>query len=240
VAVLESIQGDAPDRADGFELAYVTRDGAQARVALADAGSLPLERAAPVRRFASYKGQRHLPGRWWSATDQRHVGYESWLERDHLAAFDFDPAVVAIASQPFWLLWTAGEGKARSHAPDFFLRRGNGSAVVVDCRPAERRRPAGPPPTPPSTTRSTWPNCWATSGKRARTIRPPRWRRPAGSGSSSSSKALRMSSVSDARPTAPRPRHGAGKTWTYGLFPDCGDREATLPVGLLPTAEFAS
>ena len=21
------------------------------------------------------------------------------------------------------------------------------------------------------------------------------------------------------RPTAPRPRHGAGKTWTYGLFP---------------------
>jgi hypothetical protein len=39
VTVLGSIQGDAPDRADGFELAYVTRDGAQARVALADAGS---------------------------------------------------------------------------------------------------------------------------------------------------------------------------------------------------------
>lgn len=75
------------------------RDGVQARVALAEAGSLRLERAAPVRQFASYRGQRHLPGRWWSATDQRHVGYESWLERDHLSAFDFDPEVVAIASQ---------------------------------------------------------------------------------------------------------------------------------------------
>ena len=61
-----------------------------------------MERAAPVRRFTSCKRQRHLPGRWWSAIDRRHVGYESWLERDHLAAFDFDPAVVAIALQPFW------------------------------------------------------------------------------------------------------------------------------------------
>ena len=39
---------------------------------------------------------------------------------------------------------------------------------------------------------------------------------------SSSSKAPRISSVSDGRPTAPRPRHGAGKTWTYGLFPAAG------------------
>jgi len=27
-----------------------------------------------------------------------------------------------------------------------------------------------------------------------------------------------ISSVLDGRPTAPRPRHGVGKTWTYGLF----------------------
>src|SRR6516165_77474 len=53
VAVLRSVQGSAPDRVDGFELAYVTRDGEQARVALAEAWSLRLERAEPVRRFAS-------------------------------------------------------------------------------------------------------------------------------------------------------------------------------------------
>ena len=87
--------------------------------------------------------------------------------------------------------------------------------------------------------RRPWPACWTACGRRARTSRPPRWqagcRRQACSGSSSSRKASRISSVSDGRPTAPRPRHGAGKTWTYGLFPDRGDREATLPVGLPPT-----
>lgn len=29
----------------------------------------------------------------------------------------------------------------RLHAPDYFARRANGSAVMVDCRPAERRKP---------------------------------------------------------------------------------------------------
>ena len=48
---------------------------------------------------------------------------------------------------------------------------------------------------------------------------PPGYRRRACSGSSSSNKAPQITSVSDGRPTAPRPRHGAGKTWTYGLFP---------------------
>ena len=99
--------------------------------------------------------------------------------------------------------WTACERRARTSRPP-------------RCWPATR------PPTPPSTTRTAWPACWTACGGRARTSRPPRWppgcRRPACSGSSSSSKALRISSVSDGRPTAPRPRHGAGKTWTYGLF----------------------
>ena len=106
------------------------------RVGLADAWALRFESVPPVRRFASYRGQRHLSGCWWSATDGRHVGFESWLERDHVMALDFDPAVGAIASQPFWLLWPAAEGggRYRSHAPDYFVRRVDGSAVVVDCR----------------------------------------------------------------------------------------------------------
>jgi len=47
--------------------------------------------------------------------------------------------VTGIASQPFWLSWTGADGKDVVHAPDFFARRADGSAVVVDCRPAERR-----------------------------------------------------------------------------------------------------
>lgn len=114
--------------------------GAAHRVALMDAWAVRFEAMAPVRRFYSRKAQRHLPGRWWSATDGVHVGYESWLERDHLIAMDFDQAVVGIASQPFWLFWVA-DGKVRSHAPDYFARRVDGSAMVVDCRPVERRPP---------------------------------------------------------------------------------------------------
>lgn len=124
---------------DGFEVGYAGEDGTQYRLPLADVWAVRFEAMAPVRRFMSRKGQRHLPGRWWSATDGGHVGYESWLERDHVMALDFDPLVVGIASQPFWLSWTTSEGRARSHVPDYFARRTDGSALVVDCRPAERR-----------------------------------------------------------------------------------------------------
>src|SRR3954451_14657509 len=141
--MLSAIGGGALEVA-GFELVYVTAPGDGVRVGLADAWALGLESVPPVRRFASYRGQRHLSGCWWSATDGRHVGFESWLERDHVMALDFDPAVGAIASQPFWLLWPAAEGggRYRSHAPDYFVRRVDGSAVVVDCRPEHRRKPS--------------------------------------------------------------------------------------------------
>ncbi|WP_426514668.1 TnsA-like heteromeric transposase endonuclease subunit [Dactylosporangium sp. McL0621] len=91
---------------DGFEVGYVGGDGTQYRLPLADVWAVRFEAMAPVRRFMPRKGQRHLSGRWWSATDVGHVGYESWLERDHVMALDFDPSVVGIASQPFWLSWT--------------------------------------------------------------------------------------------------------------------------------------
>jgi hypothetical protein len=124
---------------DWFELGYVAEDGTQHRLLLEDAWAVRFEAMAPVRRFIARKGQRHLPGRWWSATDGAHVGYESWLERDHVMALDFDAAVVGIASQPFWLSWTTSQGRVRRHAPDYFARLADGSAVVVDCRPVERR-----------------------------------------------------------------------------------------------------
>jgi len=120
----------------------VPDDGAEHRVPITQAAwAVPLEHGSPVRRFTSRKGQRHLSGLWWSATTGGHVGFESWLERDHLLNLDFDPTVVGIASQPFWLHWIDAAGKPDSHAPDFFARRSDGSAVVVDCRPVERRRP---------------------------------------------------------------------------------------------------
>ena len=71
-----------------------------------------------MRSFPSYKGQRNYPGWYWSATMGRRVGFESWVERGHLVALDFDPAVTAIVSQPFWLsLADAGGEGSRGTRP---------------------------------------------------------------------------------------------------------------------------
>jgi len=47
---------------------------------------------------------------------------------------DFDPVVIGLSSQPFWLHWHDGR-RPRKHAPDFFARLADGTGVVVDVRP---------------------------------------------------------------------------------------------------------
>ncbi|MFE0644104.1 TnsA-like heteromeric transposase endonuclease subunit [Streptomyces sp. NPDC058877] len=121
-------------------MAYIDRDGGEHRVDLCDAAAVPFEGCRPVRSFPSWKGQRNYPGLWWAATLGRHVGYESWLERDHAMLLDFDQQVTAFASQPMWLFWTSG-GRRRSHAPDWFARKADGTGLVVDCRPLNRIKP---------------------------------------------------------------------------------------------------
>jgi hypothetical protein len=37
-----------------------------------------------------------------------------------------------------WLHWADESGRARRHAPDFFVRRADGTGVLVDVRPDER------------------------------------------------------------------------------------------------------
>lgn len=137
----EVVRAAEPPELAGAEIGYVTADGIEHEIPLGQAWATPFESCRPVRRFLSHKGQRHLSGLWWSATVGGHVGFESWLERDHVMALDFDPSVVGISSQPFWLSWRDEAGKAISHAPDFFARRADGTAVVIDCRPVERRKP---------------------------------------------------------------------------------------------------
>ena len=65
----------------------------------------------PARPFRFEKGLRSFAGWWYFATTAAHVGFESWLERDHLMLMDFDPDVVAVSSQPFWLRWSDGTGR---------------------------------------------------------------------------------------------------------------------------------
>ena len=58
---------------------------------MSECSGVRFEDAVPARSFRWARGQGHFPGWWWLATTGRHVGYESWLERDHLMLLDFDP-----------------------------------------------------------------------------------------------------------------------------------------------------
>jgi hypothetical protein len=123
----------------GVELEFVGEHD-RCRVRLAECGEVRFEHAAPARSFRWSRGQGHFPGWWWLATTGRHVGYESWLERDHLMLLDFDPVVTAVASQPFWLYWHDGR-RGRRHAPDFFARLADGTGLVIDVRADDRIEP---------------------------------------------------------------------------------------------------
>ena len=100
-------------------------------------GTLTRKRSLVQIQFRWSRGLGYFPGWWWAATTGRHVGYESWLERDHVRALDFDQEITGIASQPFWLYWTGERGRRR-HTPDYFARRAGGTGVVIDVRADDR------------------------------------------------------------------------------------------------------
>jgi hypothetical protein len=56
-------------------------------------------------------------------------------------SLDFDPDVIGISSQPFRITLPVPLPQ-HSHVPDYFVRRGDGSAVVLDVRPEARVKPA--------------------------------------------------------------------------------------------------
>ena len=120
-----------------FEVEFVGADGRRRRGPLVEVFSARFEDVLPVRGFRWSRSQGHFPGWWWSSTSGRHVGYESWLERDHAMLLDFDPDVVGFSSQPFCLCWHDGV-RSRRHPPDYFARRADGGGVVLDVRADER------------------------------------------------------------------------------------------------------
>lgn len=121
-----------------LELDFVDATGTDQRLRLSSCTGVRFEDARPVRPFRWSRGLGHFPGWWWMATTGSHVGYESWLERDHVRALEFDREVVGVASQPFWLRWESERGRQRRHAPDYFARRVDGTGLVVDVRADDR------------------------------------------------------------------------------------------------------
>ncbi|GAA2632665.1 hypothetical protein GCM10010307_26280 [Streptomyces vastus] len=68
---VRALRGRAPPEVSDFDLAW-------------------LERGDAVRKPLGY-----------ACHELRHVGFESWLERDHAISMDFEPRVTWSASQPF-------------------------------------------------------------------------------------------------------------------------------------------
>lgn len=126
---------DAVDGENALAATVEFRDhGGRREVDAADLSRVAFENADPVRRFPSWPGKRHYEGKFWMSSTGQHVPFESFWERGFLASLDRTSVAVAVASQPMWIRWR--QPKA-SHAPDFFVRRNDGSAALVDVRPRE-------------------------------------------------------------------------------------------------------
>ncbi|MGL6236432.1 MAG: TnsA-like heteromeric transposase endonuclease subunit [Segniliparus sp.] len=113
------------------------RDGSAARSSgWMDTSLDLLASSVPWRTFRWYRGQRHYSGAYWSATERRHVIYESRLELARLLFADFDRSVRQIVAQPF-LLSAEVDGVQCKHIPDYLLITDQ-CPVVVDVKPRSR------------------------------------------------------------------------------------------------------
>jgi hypothetical protein len=72
----------------------------------------------PIRKFVSYKGQRHLPGYYWFSQTEQLIGYESRLEMLILMDLDFKARVIDVISQPLLISYNSDAGSLK-HVPDF-------------------------------------------------------------------------------------------------------------------------
>ncbi|MEU8156124.1 TnsA-like heteromeric transposase endonuclease subunit [Micromonospora sp. NPDC048986] len=126
------------------DVSFVGDDGQDRREPLDQCWMRPFEAARPIDATRSKRGAKGFAGLWWFATTADHVGYESWLQRDHVMAWDFDPTVMALVSRPLRLTWQRDD-KTVTHTPDFFARLRDGTAVVIEVR-SQRRRGRGEQP----------------------------------------------------------------------------------------------
>jgi hypothetical protein len=116
-----------------MDVEYVDEHGELVVAPLATASQLRFEFFPTTRKPLSFKGQRSFSGSWWCATTRSHVAFRSWIARDRLIALDFDPVITAMAYRPLSLRWRA-DGVDHRYAPDYFVRRQDGTAELIDVR----------------------------------------------------------------------------------------------------------
>ena len=110
--------------------------GGEVRGLLAELSMDLLRRCEPVRGPGVFRGQRHMPGRWFSTTAGRFLEYESLLERDWMLLLDFDGEVEWICEQPLRLRYRK-DGALATHVPDLLVWRA-GRCELCDVKSEER------------------------------------------------------------------------------------------------------
>lgn len=132
---------NAGQRASGIRVTYRASSGAVVDTTLDRLCADEVIAGLPVREFRWYKGRRHYSGWYCCATGQRLVVYESRLELARIMLADFDPAVTAVAAQPFRLIGRDGS-RVRRHVPDVLLAGADSGVTVVDVKaPGKRADP---------------------------------------------------------------------------------------------------
>jgi hypothetical protein len=121
-------------QADRASVRYRDATGEFVDTSLAGVQVTDVIEGQPVREFRSYKGRRHYSGWYWSSTVARMVAYESRMELARILLADFEPAVTAMAAQPFQIIGDDG-GQRRRYVPDVMLVGGDGSVTVVEVKP---------------------------------------------------------------------------------------------------------
>lgn len=101
---------------------------------ITDLARLDVQDLDLARVIKSYHGQTHVGGWYYFGKLQRHLRYESGLERLRLMLLDHDPEVTVVATQPFQLLFKH-EGRPFSHVPDLLVVRPNLPRRVEDVKP---------------------------------------------------------------------------------------------------------
>lgn len=102
-------------------------------------GAPAVDALSRVRRPKSTSAHRHIPVLAFCATIGEVVGVESGLEYELLLERDRDSVVSWLLPQPCRLAWPSTSGRARSHVPDLLEQRTDGSVVLWDARPQDRR-----------------------------------------------------------------------------------------------------
>lgn len=95
-------------------------------------GGVPWEAAVPLRETARYPGRRNVDGLYWCAQLDKHVYFESLLEKQVLMWMDHSWDLSVVVSQPFELRLEADF----RHIPDFLVQTSDGRMTVVNVKPS--------------------------------------------------------------------------------------------------------